>query len=184
MAKPDFDTLIQRISEGDRAAFAELYRALERPLFGFIRQRLNDPFEAADLLHDVFIEVWRGAARFEGRSTVKTWVFGIAYRKIMDSHRRSAPLSYTDTLPDTEADSVDTEACLHASQEGAHVRACLETLKPDHRGAIELAFFADMNYREISETTEVPEGTVKTRVFHAKRLLMRCLAGRMGARVQ
>jgi RNA polymerase sigma-70 factor (ECF subfamily) len=53
-------------------------------------------------------------------------------------------------------------------------------LKSDHRSAIELAFFEDLSYREISEIADVPEGTVKTRVFHAKQLLMRCLAGRIG----
>ena len=182
MAGPDYNRLIERISQGDRAAFSDFYTALERPLYGFVRRKLNDPFEAADILHDVFIEVWRGAARFEGRSTVKSWVFAIAYRKIMDSYRRSGRLSYTDQLPETESEDADAETCVLAAQESRHVHACIETLKEDHRNAIELAFFGDMSYKEISEVEGVPEGTIKTRIYHARRLLMHCLSGKIERR--
>jgi RNA polymerase sigma-70 factor (ECF subfamily) len=180
MAEATLDDLISRTAQGDKAAFAALYRALEGPLYRFLRSKLNDPFEAADLVHEVFLEVWNNAGRFEGRSSVKSWVFGIAYRKAMDVFRKSRRVDYTDDLPETEDDSPSAEACMLASQNGQHVRACLETLKSDHRSAIELAFFEDLSYREISEIADVPEGTVKTRVFHAKQLLMRCLAGRIG----
>lgn len=169
--------LLTRIGEGDRQALASLYRALEKPVFRFIQSRLNDPFESADILHDVFIEVWRSASRFEGRSKVQTWIFGIAYRKVIDQHRRRGRVSVTDDIPETIDDSVDTEACMAAGQEADHVRHCLKTLGDDHRSAITLAFYQDMAYGEIAEVTGVPEGTVKTRIFHAKKLLMRCLSG-------
>jgi RNA polymerase sigma-70 factor (ECF subfamily) len=180
ISEPTLAHLLHRTAQKDKAAFAALYDMLEGPLYRFLRSRLNDPFEAADVSHEVFLELWNNASRFEGRSSVKTWVFGIAYRKAMDVHRRAARLDYSDTLPDTEEDSADSEACMIAVEQGAHVRACLEALKPDHRTAIELAFFDDLSYREISEITDAPEGTVKTRVFHAKKLLMHCLAGRVG----
>ena len=141
--------------------------------------KLNDPFQSGDILHEVFLEIWKNAARFEGRSTVKTWMFGIAYRKVMDVFRKSAKVHVTDEFPDQEDDAPAGEECLLAAQEAEHVRHCLSELKPQHRGAIELAFFEDMSYREISEVTDVPEGTVKTRVFHAKQLLLRCLQARM-----
>ena len=57
------------------------------------------------------------------------------------------------------------------------MRHCLGTLKDEHRSAISFAFYDDMTYGEIAEATGVPEGTVKTRVFHAKKLLLRCLEG-------
>lgn len=168
--------LMPRIAGGDKQALAALYRALERPVFRFIRSRLNDPFESADILHDVFIEVWRSAGRFEGRSKVQTWIMGIAYRKVIDAHRKRGRMDVSDDIPDI-ADDTDTEACIAASEEAEQVRHCLEGLKPDHRSAISLAFYDDMTYGEIAQVTGVPEGTVKTRVFHAKKLLMRCLEG-------
>lgn len=180
MAEEDLEELIRRTSQRDKAAFSALYRQLEGPLYRFIRSRLNDPFEAADLVHEVFLEVWNNAGRFEGRSSVKSWVFGIAYRKAMDVFRKSHRIDYSDDLPEVEDDSPSAEACVVAAQNDGHVRACIETLKPDHRAAIELAFFEDLSYKEISEIAAIPEGTVKTRVYHAKQLLMHCLAGRIG----
>lgn len=165
------------IADGDRQALATLYRALEKPVYRFILSRLNDPFESSDILHDVFMEVWRSASRFEGRSKVQTWIFGIAYRKVIDLYRKRGRLDVTDDIPDRADEAPGPEACLLASQDADHVRHCLGTLKDDHRSAISLAFFEDMTYGEIAEVTGAPEGTIKTRIFHAKKLLLRCLSG-------
>jgi RNA polymerase sigma factor (sigma-70 family) len=166
---------ISRIAAGDRSAMAALYRDLERPLYHFIRSKLNDPFASNDILHDVFLEVWRAAGRFEGRSSVRSWIYGIAWRKVMDVHRAGKRLSYTDDLPETEDEGPGAFDQIGADQEAVQIRACLAALKDDHRAAIELAFYQDMGYREIAEVLGLPEGTAKTRVFHAKRLLQHCL---------
>ncbi|MEM9755543.1 MAG: RNA polymerase sigma factor [Pseudomonadota bacterium] len=163
------------VANGDRAALGALYRALEPSVFRFLHARLNDSFEAADLLHDVFMEVWRGAGRFEGRSKVRTWVFGIAYRKLVDAGRKRARLTPMADVPEPDETAPDGAAALARAEEAAHVRTCLGTLSDDHRTAIDLAFYEDMTYREIAAVLGVAEGTVKTRIFHAKRLLLRCL---------
>ena len=168
---------LTQIAHGDKTALAALYRALEKPVYRFILSRLNDPFESSDILHDVFMEVWKSAGRFEGRSKVQTWIFGIAYRKVIDLHRKRGRVYLTDEVPETIDDSADTEACIASGQEAVHVRHCLETLKDDHRSAISLAFYEDMTYAEIAEVAGVPEGTIKTRIYHAKKLLLRCLSG-------
>lgn len=172
--------LLEGVARKDKAAFAALYRALEKPLYRFIVSKMNDPHQSGDILHDVFLEIWKSAGRFEGRSAVKSWVFGIAYRKVMDVFRKTARVDLREEMPDEIDDGPDGEACVLAAQNAAHVRFCLDTLKPQQRSAIELAFFEDMSYREIADVTDVPEGTVKTRVFHAKQLLLRCLEGRLG----
>ena len=172
--------LLSHMASGDKAAFAAFYREMEKPVFRFIASKLNDPFEANDISHEVFMDVWRSAGKFEGRSAVKTWVFGIAYRKTMDHFRKHGRVSVTDEVPEQIDDSPDAEACLAASEESEHVRHCLGELKPEHRMAVELAFFEAMTYGDIAKTTDVPEGTVKTRIYHAKKLLMRCLSGRLG----
>ncbi len=176
---PDLNSLLAMIAQDDKQAFAAFYRAMERPLYKFIRLKLNDPVQSADILHDVFIEVWKGAARFEGRSSVKTWVFGIAYRKSMDVFRKASKMVVVAEMPELTDDSPTAEQCLYAAQRSEHVRHCLDILKPEHRSVIDLAFFEDFSYRQISEIIEAPEGTVKTRVFHAKKLLMRCLEKRI-----
>jgi len=174
--------LMSAIAAGDQEALAGLYRLYEKRIFRFITSRLNDPFEAGDILHEVFLEVWRAAGRFEGRSKVRTWLFGIAYRKTMDRFRRMSRVTLTDEVPEVEDDSAPALDVVAAGQEAGHLRHCIDTLSPAHRLAIELAFFEDMPYREIAATAGIPEGTVKTRIHHAKNLLRRCLAGRMGER--
>ncbi|MDG4647368.1 sigma-70 family RNA polymerase sigma factor [Roseibacterium sp. SDUM158017] len=172
--------LIDRIAKGDKGALADLYRALERPVYRFILSRLNDPHEAADILQDVFIDIWRAAARFEGRAKVQTWVFGIAHRKTIDALRRKGRIDLTDTMPDEADDGPDMATCLVAAEEAGHVRHCLGTLSDDHRAVVSLTFYDDMSAPEISRVIDAPEGTVRSRLHHAKRLLMRCLEGRMG----
>ena len=184
MSNVELSQLVSRIATGDRAAFAELYRLLEKPLFRFIRSKLNDPFVAADILHDVFLDIWRGAKGFQDRSSVKTWAFSIAYRKVMDVFRKGSRLAGEDEMPERIDESPDAAQCLIAAQEREMVQYCLGTLKPEHRSAIELTFFEDMSYREVASVAGIPEGTAKTRVFHAKSLLLRCLAERLKKGVQ
>lgn len=179
MSDKDLSNLLARVADGDRKALDDLYRSLETPLYRFIRSRLNDPFEASDVLHDVFLEIWRGAAKFEGRSTVKTWAFGIAYRKVIDVFRKSTRVDVTDDVPEMEDVDPTAEACLLSAERNEHLKHCLGTLSSDHRSAVELAFFEDLGYREIAEIVDAPEGTIKTRVFHAKKLLLHCLEGRL-----
>lgn len=177
---PDSAALLTLAGQGDRAALSALYRRYERPVYRFILSKLNDPHEAADILQDVFMDVWRSASRFEGRSKVQTWIFGIAWRKTIDAHRKRGRMATTgDEMPDIEDDNVNTEACVLAGQEAAHVHYCLGELSEDHRTAVRLAFLEDMSYRAIAEVLDAAEGTIKTRVFHAKKLLLRCLQGRV-----
>ncbi len=94
--------LLKQIGAGDKQALAALYQAYERPVYKFIVSRLNDPHEASDILHDVFMDIWRVAGSFEGRSQVKTWIFGIAYRKVIDVHRKRARVTITDEVPEPD----------------------------------------------------------------------------------
>lgn len=179
MQNSELANLLSRMADGDRTAFAAFYTELEKPVFRFIVSKMNDPHEAADIQHDVFMDIWRSAGRFEGRSTVKTWVFGIAYRKTMDHFRKHKRVDLTDEIDDRVDDSPDAATCLASAQEAEHLRYCMDQLKPQHRAAVELAFYQDMTYGEIATVAEVPEGTIKTRVFHAKKLLLHCLSARM-----
>ena len=177
--KHDLDSLLAEIAHKNQSAFEQFYQELERPLFRFVQLKLNDPFRAADIVHEVLLEVWRSAGTFQKRSRARTWVFAIAYRKVMDVFRQQGRVTFDDDLPEQIDDSPSAEACLVAAERSEAVRDCLGTLKPEHRLAVELTFYEDMSYRDIAAVTEVPEGTVKSRVFHAKQLMMRCLAARL-----
>jgi RNA polymerase sigma-70 factor, ECF subfamily len=175
----DHGFLIRQIATGDKRAFAALYRDLETPTLRFIRSRLNDPFEANDILHDVFMEVWRSAAKFEGKSMVRTWIFGIAYRKVIDSFRKRKRIDTGVEIPDLPDPADSAETILNADQEAGHLNYCINELSTEHRLAISLAFYEDMSYDEIAEVAGVPAGTIKSRVFHAKKNLLECMKTRV-----
>ena len=175
----DHGYLMRQIVKGDKRAFAKLYRELETPTLRFIQSRLNDPFEANDILHDVFMEIWRSAGKFEGRSMVRTWVFGIAYRKTMDAFRKKKRVEVWSDIPEQPDPSESADMVLNATQEARHLRSCIDCLSSEHRLAISLAFYEDMTYEEIAEVAGVPSGTIKSRVFHAKKLLLQCLKARV-----
>lgn len=176
MKNDPLKAFLEECAQGNEEAYAALYQHLEKPVYRFIQSKLNDPVESYDLFHIVMMEIWRSAGKFEGRSSVKTWVFAITYRKIMTHFRSRRDLVLSAEIPDVEDDTPSAESCLISAQSAGHVRHCVDTLKEDHRTAIGLVFYEDMSYREISEALNVPEGTIKTRVFHAKKLLLRCLS--------
>jgi RNA polymerase sigma-70 factor, ECF subfamily len=182
----DGEALLRRIAAGEEAAMAEFYKAYENSIYRFILSRMNDPFEAADILNEVMLEVWRGAGRFQGRSTVKSWIFGIARHKTLDrlrSRQRNAARAGeepSEDIPDTDA--VDPAEAIAATQNAGFVKHCLERMSAAHREVLHLTFFEDLTYGQIAEIAGCPEGTVKTRMFHAKRAMQHCLAKLMGRR--
>ena len=155
-----------------------LYERYCDPLNAFLIGRGADGAAAADVVQDAMLEVWRSAARFEGKSSPKTWLYAIARNKLTDRFRRSGRMSYVEDVPETIDDAPNPEAAAMAASDNARLRACMDKLKAAHKTAIRLAFFEDLTYEEISQIEETPVGTIKTRIHHAKQLLLRCLGHR------
>ncbi|WP_420560605.1 RNA polymerase sigma factor [Tepidicaulis sp.] len=174
--------LIARIAAGDEKAFAALYETFEKRLFAFIRSKLNDPHEAADILHEIFMDVWRKAGKFEGRSKVSTWLMSIAFHKTVDRLRKKKG---THVALDDEAFEIADEGpgaadILQSAQEAAHVKTCLDKLPDVQRLVLHMAFFEELSYARIGEVMDRPEGTIKTRVYHAKQAMKKCLGLLLG----
>lgn len=167
--------LIAGVIDGNKGAMNEIYKTYAPALNGFIRLFLADPNDVADIIHDTMLEVWRKADRFEGRSSLKTWIFSIAKNKSIDRNRKHARLKYSDEVIDIEDDGLNAAELFNLSQEASAVRVAVEQLKPDHRRAIHLSFFEDLTYKEIAELEGCPEGTIKTRILYAKRSLQHIL---------
>ncbi len=167
--------LISRIIAGEQAAMKQVYELYSGPLQSFVKTYLADPQEAADVAHETMLEVWRRANRFQGRSSLKSWMFSIARYKAIDKNRKGARLSYTDIEPEIIDDAISPSEALAAIQNSQHIRNCIAKLSEAHQRVIHLAFYADMSYKEIAEIEDCPVGTIKTRILHAKKLLMRQL---------
>lgn len=171
----DDRALLKRVASGDKGAMKQLYERHHASLVVFVESRLRDPVEAFDVVQDTFMDVWRSASRHEERSSVKTWMFSIARNKTIDRFRkkgREVPLDENFDPPDL---TPNAEAVIEAASDAEQVRGCIDKLSAAHARAVRLAFYEDMGYAEIAELEQVPEGTIKTRIFHAKKLLMQCL---------
>ncbi|MBU2886672.1 sigma-70 family RNA polymerase sigma factor [Gilvimarinus agarilyticus] len=164
--------LLKAIAAKDESAIAAFYRLYESTVYRFSLSRLNDPIAAADILNEVMMEVWKSAAKFEGRSKVSTWLLGITHFKIIDQFRakkRHEHEEMDDDIAD-ESPAVQQDALLEATQDAQLLKHALSKLSPEHRQVLHLAFFEDMNYREIGQVMGVSEGTIKSRIYHAKKL--------------
>jgi RNA polymerase sigma-70 factor, ECF subfamily len=177
-AAADDLVLLRRIGAGDRTAMKALYDAHSDALHRFLASRLGDAFEAADVAQETFLEVWRRPDRFGGRSRFRTWLFGIARNKAIDRIRKSRRTFLAEPDECAVDDAPNPEDVAVAASEAALVRACIAKLSDAHRSAIHLAFYGEFRYEEIAEIEGAPVGTIKTRILHAKRLLMHCLQRR------
>jgi RNA polymerase sigma-70 factor (ECF subfamily) len=175
----DDRVLVQRIANGDESALKAFYQKHENKIYNFAYARLNDSFDASDVVNEVMLEIWKNAYRFEGRSKATTWFFGIAHHKVVDKLRKRGHRTMVALDERLEDDSVDMAAVIEAARNSEHVKHCMQKLSDEHRQVIHMAFFQDLGYPEISEIADCPLGTVKSRIFHAKAALKKCLEIRM-----
>ena len=170
-------SISDKIAAGDQTAMKQVYELHSGPLFNFVKNWLADPHEASDIVHETMLEVWRKADRFQGRSSFKSWIFSIARNKSIDRNRKSSRMSHADDVPEMMDNDITPIEALELSQDADLLKGCISRLSETHRRMIHLAFYQDLSYKEISEIEGCPIGTVKTRILHAKKLLMRDLAG-------
>ncbi|MDU9004364.1 RNA polymerase sigma factor [Sedimentitalea todarodis] len=171
----DDGDLIDGVASGDKHAMRALYIRYHEALYAFAISRCGNAELASDCVHDTMLDVWRTASRFSGKSTVKTWLFSIARNKLVDALRKRGKLTFVDVVPDSADPAPNPEAAAIAATEKARLHRCLEGLTVPQGSAIRLAFLEDLTYPEIADIEAVPVGTIKTRIFHAKQALMRCL---------
>jgi RNA polymerase sigma-70 factor (ECF subfamily) len=171
------EALIAAIAVGDWRAMRLLYNRHRVRVFRFAVRLTDDAASAEDVVSEAFIEVWRQADRFEGRSSVSTWIMSIARFKALSLRRRRQEIELDEAVAETVADPCSTpEQVLLEADRRAQLRACLTQLSPDHREIIDLVYYHDKTIEEVAEIVGVPKNTVKTRMFYARRRLAYLLA--------
>ena len=170
---------MDRIRAKDVEAFEELYRSYRSRLARFLFKLVHRPHLVEEVLDDTLMVVWERADAFNGESKLSTWIFAIAYRKSMKALR-----NHQDPIEDKAAEErVSLEPSPEDEFGRERTRALLlqamAELSPEHRAVVEFTYFHEMGYQEIAEIMSCPVGTVKTRMFHARRQLRRRLAGEL-----
>jgi RNA polymerase sigma-70 factor (ECF subfamily) len=172
------DMLLESIADGNRTAMHMLYCRHNVRVYRFILRIVRDATTAEDLVSQVFLDVWRTAGQFQGRSQVSTWLLSIARFKALTAmrQRRFEDIDQEDVrqIPDG-ADTPETS--LDRSDTSAILRACVQKLSPAHREIITLVYYHEKSVEEVGQIIGIPQSTVKTRMFYARKQLADLLKG-------
>src|SRR6266487_1881432 len=166
------EVLIRRIANGDRLAMQVLYARYHVRVFRFVFRLVRDEATAEDVISEVFLDVWRQAGRFEGRSMVSTWLLAIARFKAISALRRRLDEELDEeAVAAIEDPSDDPASALEKKDKSARLRKCLAGLSAEHREIIDLVYYHEKSVEEAAEIVGIPENTVKTRMFYARKRL-------------
>ncbi|KQV77034.1 RNA polymerase subunit sigma [Aeromicrobium sp. Root344] len=163
----DLGDLLVRTGRGDESAFAVLYDELSPAVYGMARRVVRDPSRAEEISQEVFIQLWKTAARFDAeRGSAKGWVLTMAHRRAVDAVRHDQAASNRDrkyiSSNGPEFDEVEESVTL--SLEHEQVRRCLAGLTDLQREAVNLAYYQGYTYAEVAEALNVNPATIKTRI--------------------
>src|SRR6266852_3686310 len=171
-SKPSDESLLQRIATGDQLAMRTLFARHQVRLYRFLVRIVRDETLAEDLLSDVFLDVWRQAAQFEARAAVSTWLLAIGRYKALSALRRRTDVELNDEMASTIADPADDpEILLQKRDSGEVLRQCVAALSPAQAQIIDLVYYHEKSVSDVAEIVGIPEATVKTRMFYARRKL-------------
>lgn len=164
----DISHLLKRSARGDSAAFAELYDATARRVYGLVLRVVRDPAQAEEVTQEAYLEVWRTASRYDPeRGSGISWILTIAHRKAVDRVRSAEAASRRDLTyrhMNHEVDHDVTAEAVESSLEARRVRAAMGSLTTVQREAIELAYFGGYTHAEVASLLDLPLGTAKTRI--------------------
>ena len=176
MSKTDDTQLIERCRSGDRQAFEALLAEYEKPVFNAAYRMLNSRDDAQDVTQTVFLKVFENIDQFDPSRRFFSWIYRITLNESINwlgKTNRLEPLTYEAAFegkgPEQEVESANV---------AANVQAALMTIKSDYRSVVVLKHFLGCSYVEISQILDVPEKTVKSRLYTARQQLKNALTGK------
>jgi RNA polymerase sigma-70 factor (ECF subfamily) len=171
-------TLVLRSQLGDEAAFAELL-ALHGPhLLSFTRNMMrSSPEQVEDLVQEIWLAIYRGLPRLRDVGRFRPWAFRIARDRIYREYRRrKMPIQ---PLEEGEMEELSEAGEPSGALDREEMQRGLEALSPEHREVLVLCFFEEMSYEEIARVTDTTLGTVRSRIYYARRALKTALERKM-----
>jgi RNA polymerase sigma-70 factor (ECF subfamily) len=173
------EALVLSIATGDKQALQVLFGRHNVRVYRFVLRFLNDEAAAEDLVSEVFFDVWRQASRFEARSQVSTWLLAIARNKALSALRRRSTEELDDEVAEFIEDPADSpEVTMQKKQRSSILAECLTQLSAAHREIIDLVYYHEKSIDEVAEIIGVPQNTVKTRMFYARKRIAELMNGK------
>lgn len=190
-AHGDDAVLVDALRAGEEDAYETLIGRFQQPVYNLVYRLMDDPSETADVVQEVFLKIFRNVGSFRGNSSLKTWIYRIAFneaynhRRWFTRHKRQEiglereeddSLSYGEILPDTGRSAFDIVSDLETH---ALIEEALGDVNPAFRAAVILRDIEDLSYEEIADVLQVSLGTVKSRILRGRDALKKSLAGRL-----
>jgi RNA polymerase sigma-70 factor (ECF subfamily) len=169
------ELLVIRAKRGDNGAFDEIVRELERPMFYYVRRLVGSDEDAWDLTQEVWVKAFRGIGSLRETRRFRVWLYSIAHHVVMSHHRaayRNHAVRDEPCVPDS---AIEAEPIPNL-EDAERVHLALDQLDPVFREVLTLRFLEDLSVDETAEIIGVPSGTVKSRLFHAKKALKNILS--------
>lgn len=163
------DKKIAQLTEGELQSFFELYRSYAGPVRGVL-YRLAPVQCLDDLVQETFVKIWKGLPKFEGRSSLKVWIFRIAHRVAIDALRRTKPVEFHHEI-EKFSENGDENKILQKNL----VQWAMMNFSIEHRSVLVLFFMEGFSLQEISSIEGIPVGTVKSRLHFAKKKMLESL---------
>jgi RNA polymerase sigma-70 factor (ECF subfamily) len=164
--------LVERVAGGDRAAVRLLFMRHHARVYRFAARQTGSEMMADDIANEVFLELWRQAPAFQGRSEVSTWLLGIARFKALSALRKRKEEAIDDDEAAAIPDTGDTpEVAVMKDDKATALKRMVNALPEEHRTVIDLAYYHAKSVTEIAEVLQIPVATVKTRMFYARKKL-------------
>lgn len=184
--------LIERCRRQDAEAFARVVDAYQGRVFGFVRRMVSDSEEAADIAQEVFIRAYQSFTRFDGRSSLRTWLFRIAHNLCVDRARRLSRAPERTSLDVADDDGTfeipdqrwDPQTIVLDDELKEIIEHALTTMSDKLRTVLLLHDREDFAYEEIAQTLDLPIGTVKSRLFLARAHLQKAVGAYLDGEVR
>lgn len=174
MAEGTDQELVDRCRQGDRVAMRELVEAYQRQVFNAALRLLGSPDDAADVVQNTFLKVFENLGNYDGRYRLFSWIYRIGVNESLDQLHRRRRLQ---PLDDEELDETDgPEDEIASAMLVRRVQSGLLALAEDYRVVLVMRHFSDCSYQQIAEVLDLPEKTVKSRIYTARQQLKDWLA--------
>jgi RNA polymerase sigma-70 factor (ECF subfamily) len=169
---PSDEMLIQSIVTRDKCAMKVLFERHNVRVYRFVARVVREASLAENIVSEVFLDVWRQAQAFKAKSRVSTWLLAIARNKARAALRRLPPAQLDDDMAAALVDpGEDPGTTVCRSDRSTIMGKCLAQLSPAHQEIIDLVYYHEKSVKEVAQIIGTPEGTVKTRMFYARRRL-------------
>ncbi len=169
MHKINDNEIIQRCKNGDMESFGEIVQKYQRVIYTIVLRMLRDPADAEDITQTAFIKAYEKLDSYKTNHSFYSWIYRIAVNEALNFIKKSERLVELHDTHNSIEDDPETEYSKNELQ--TRIDNALENLKPEHRVIIVLRHFGELTYRDISEILDIPEKTVKSRLFSARQEL-------------